>query len=278
MPFNATRHYENFPVGSLLLPARLREPIGAVYAFARSADDLADEGDATAAERLAALHQFGAELDRIGAGQTPTVPLFVRVANAVRAWSLPLTLFHDLLDAFSQDVTQSRYADLPQLLDYSRRSANPIGRLLLHLFGQATPQHLIWSDSICSALQLINFWQDIAIDWAKGRVYLPQSDLAAFGVTEAHIAAAQVDARWQRLMAFEVDRTRAMLESGAPLGTALPGRFGLEIRTVLGGGARILRKIAAVNGDVFRYRPVLGRRDWISMLCTALLARPLSSR
>jgi squalene synthase HpnC len=263
-------HYENFPVASLLIPAPMRPPIEAIYAFARGADDIADEGDAPDAERLAGLAGYSRALDDIEAGGLPAGAPFHRLGLAVREYDLPVGLLRDLLDAFTQDVTTKRYADFPTLLDYCRRSANPIGRLLLHLFGRTDAQCLQWSDSICTSLQLINFWQDVGVDWGKGRVYLPREDLERFGVSEDDIASERNDAAWQGLMAFECDRARAMLMSGAPLGRALPGRLGLEIRAVVGGGARILDKIDAVRGDVFRHRPILGRRDWLRILARAV--------
>src|SRR5574343_1457192 len=183
-------HYENFPVASLLVPSGLRRPIEAIYRFARSADDIADEGDASAAERLAGLAASRAELDCIEAGTPARTPLFADLARVIAAHALPVQLFRDLLDAFAQDVVKKRYADYPELLDYCRRSANPVGRLVLHLFGRIGAAQLEQSDGICTALQLINFWQDVAIDWQKGRVYLPQDDLARFRISETQIAAA----------------------------------------------------------------------------------------
>ena len=261
-------HYENFPVASWLVPARLREPIEAIYAFARSADDLADEGPASPSERLAALDGYLRQLDRIEAGERPGEPLFARLADAVRAWRLPVPLLRDLVDAFRQDVTRRRYATYAELLDYSRRSANPIGRLVLHVMGErfVSAAHFAQSDAICSALQFINFWQDVGVDWAKGRLYVPQEDLARFGVTEPQIAEGRADDRWASLMRFECERSRALLGSGAPLAARLPGRLGLEIRATVHGGAAILDKIDAVSGDVFRKRPALGALDWIRIL------------
>jgi phytoene synthase len=263
-------HYENFPVASVLLPAALRDPVTVIYRFARSADDIADEGDSPASERLARLDEYRAELRRIESGEPSRVPLFSDVARIAHAYALPLTLFHDLLDAFSQDVVKHRYANFAEILDYCRRSANPVGRMLLHLFGAATPVNLHDSDSICSGLQLVNFWQDVAIDYAKSRVYLPQDEMARFGVTEAHIAEGRCDAAWRELMAFQVERARAMLESGAPLGRRLGGRIGLEIRATVRGGLRILEKLAAARGDAFRRRPVLKWFDWPVVLARAV--------
>lgn len=267
-------HYENFPVASWLLPARLRAPIEAIYGFARGADDIADEGDASAAQRLEGLGRYGRALDAIERGETPAETPFAGLAAAVRAHGLPIALLRDLLDAFAQDVTRQRYRTYGELLDYSRRSANPIGRLVLHCMGSnQDPDFLRHSDAICSALQLTNFWQDVAVDWRKGRVYIPGEDMQRFGVDEEDIARARADERWRALMAFECDRTRALLVSGWPLARALPGRLGLEIRATVHGSATILDKIDAVGGDVFRHRPTLGKWDWARMVTTALSKR-----
>ncbi len=263
-------HYENFPVASLLLPKKLRRPIEAIYRFARSADDIADEGDASDEERLQGLDAYHHELERIAQGRLPTRPDFEELLSVVTEWQLPLSLFHDLLDAFAQDVRQKRYADYAQLLDYCRRSANPVGRLLVHLVNRASEENLYRSDCICTALQLINFWQDIAIDWQKNRVYLPQDELAQFHVDEAQIAEGRWDADWAALLDFQIDRTRALMLEGAPLVHALPGRMGWEIRFTVQGGLRILERIRAVRGDVFRQRPQLGTPDWLRMAARTL--------
>jgi squalene synthase HpnC len=271
-------HYENFPVASWLLPARLRAPIEAIYAFARGADDLADEGELTPEERLRGLERYRRALDEIEAGATPEEAPFRRLAGAVREYALPIALLRDLLDAFSQDVTTTRYATYAQLLDYSRRSANPIGRLVLHCFektGSVAAFSREHSDAICSALQFINFWQDVAVDWRKDRVYIPLEDMARFHVGEEHIARSLADERWRELMAFESARSRSLLISGWPLAVALPGRLGLEIRATIHGGAAILAKIDASRGDVFRHRPVLGKGDWSRIIArTALGTHP----
>jgi len=263
-------HYENFPVASLLLPARCRYPVEVIYRFARSADDFADEGDDPPQVRLEKLGAYGAELDRLARGEPPRMPLFDDVARIVREHGLPLQLFHDLLDAFSQDVIKTRYADFAEVLDYCRRSANPVGRLLLHLFRRTGERNLAWSDSICSALQLVNFWQDAEIDYAKNRVYLPQDEMARFGVTEAHLAERRCDARWRGLITFQVERARAMLLHGWPLGRELPGRMGLEIRATVRGGLRILDKLQSAGCDMFRHRPVLRWFDWPLIMAKAL--------
>ena len=255
-------HYENFPVASLLVPASLRRPIEVIYRFARSADDIADEGDTTSEERLAALGVYQTELDLIEAGSPAQSALFVDVAQVISAHALPIQLFRDLLDAFAQDVVKKRYADYPELLDYCRRSANPVGRLVLHLFGRTEAIHLAQSDCICSALQLINFWQDVAVDWQKERIYLPQTDLPRFKISEADIADSRWSANWAALMDFEIDRARDLMLQGAPLVHALPGRLGWEIRLTIQGGLRILERLRRVRGDVFNRRPMLGKWDW----------------
>lgn len=269
----AVDHYENFPVASVLLPADLRRPVALIYRFAREADDFADEGDDAPAVRLANLERFRTAIRNIEAGANPGIDWFSELAQMIRARSLPIAPFLDLLSAFSQDVTKARYRDYPEVLDYCRRSADPVGRLLLALYDAAEPRHLAWSDAICSALQLINFLQDVAIDWRKDRVYLPQDEMARFGVSEAHIAKEDAGPAWQAFMAFQVERTRALLYSGAPLGRALKGRIGLEMRMIIAGGARILEKIERVQGDVFRHRPVLKTLDWPIMLARAIVAR-----
>ena len=256
-------HFENFPVASLLLPRRLRRPIEVIYRFARSADDIADEGDATPEERLTGLATFRAELDRIEAGTVPQMPLFVALADVVRLHALPLQPFRDLLDAFAQDLVKKRYADYPELLDYCRRSANPVGRLVLHLFGRTEPEHLAQSDAICTALQLINFWQDVAVDWQKDRVYLPQTELQRFRVGEADIAAGRWSANWAALIDSQNDRARDLLVQGVPVVHALPGRLGWEIRLTVQGGLRILEHLRRVRGDIFAHRPTLGKWDWL---------------
>jgi phytoene synthase len=259
-------HYENFPVASILMPRRLRKPVAAIYHFSRAADDIADEGELPNEERLQQLDAFRAELDRIGNDETPTTPLFQNLAAEIRQHALPLIPHYDLLDAFSQDVVKKRYGTYAELLDYCRRSANPIGCLLLHLYGEATPVNLSYSDAICSSLQLINFWQDVAKDYAIGRIYLPLDEMARFDVSETQIKQGICDEKFQKLMKFQVDRARTLMLQGAPLGSILSGRIGLEMRMIIAGGLRILDKLEAVDYDMFRSRPVLRPLDWVIML------------
>jgi phytoene synthase len=264
-------HYENFPVASLLLPARLREPVTAIYGFARSADDIADEGALSDQARLGGLDRYRAELDAIEAGRPTQNSIFLRLRPVITQHQLPLSLFRDLLGAFSQDVVKKRYADFGELMDYCRRSADPIGRLLLHLYGVDNPKSQSLADGVCSSLQLINHWQDIAIDWQKGRVYLPQDELARFGITEAQIAEGRWDAAWAAMMDFQIDRARAMMASGSPLVHELPGRIGFELRLIVASGFRMLDKLQRVRGDVFCRRPVITKRDWPGILLHAVL-------
>ena len=263
-------HYENFPVASFLLPRRLVPAVEAIYAFARSADDLADEGDATPAERLAALHAYEEALGRIAREEAPSDPMFERLAAVIAKFQLPLQPFHDLLSAFKQDVETTRYASYEEVLDYCARSANPVGLLMLHLYGAATEENVRDSDAICSALQLINFLQDVAIDQQKERIYLPMEDLSRFAVSPAAFGRPEAHGKWSALMRFEVARTRALMLSGAPLALRLRGRIGWELRLVVQGGLRILECIEAVNYDVFRRRPKLEKRDWLIIFWRAL--------
>lgn len=266
-------HYENFPVASILMPRRLVPAVEAIYAFARGADDVADEGDATPAERLAGLAEYAAALDAIERGDTPARPVFARLATVAREFDLPLQPLRDLLSAFRQDVVTTRYPDYAALLDYCRRSADPVGHLMLALYGAVDERNLADSHAICSALQLINFWQDVAIDIAKGdagRIYLPLEDLARFGVGEHDLRSGADTPAWRALMAFEVERARALMLQGAPLARRLPGRIGWELRLIVQGSLRILERIEHAGYDVFRRRPKLGKLDYLVMLARAV--------
>jgi squalene synthase HpnC len=259
-------HYENFPVASILLPSRLRPAVEAIYAFARSADDLADEGDATPEQRLAALNAYEAALARIAQGASDHQPMFERLAQVVREYQLPMRPLYDLLSAFKQDVVVSRYQTYDALLDYCARSANPVGVMMLHLYGAADEENIRDSDAICTALQLINFLQDVAIDLHKERIYIPLEDLNRYAISPAALDHASARPRWRSLMKFEVDRARALMLSGAPLALRLKGRIGFELRMVVQGGLRILDAIEAAEYDVFLHRPKLTRRDYIGIV------------
>lgn len=267
---HARTHYENFPVASVLLPKHLRAPVALIYSFARQADDFADEGDWSQAQRLAMLDNFRQQLREIEAYIQPDSDFFKALGHSIKFHGLPLTPFFDLLDAFSQDVVKSRYANFGEVMDYCRRSANPVGRLLLHLYGAATPRNIGMADAICSALQIINFLQDITIDLAKDRIYMPQDELQRFQLCEADIAKGICTPQWSRFMIFQITRARNLLQSGAPLGLVLPGRIGLEMRLIIAGGERILKKMHVSQGDIFQQRPVLGYADWAYMLYRGL--------
>jgi len=268
-------HYENFPVASRLVPAGLRPAVIAVYRFARTADDLADEGDAPPDARLAALDTFGHALDAIERGESPALAPFPALAEAIRSHALPLEPFRALLSAFRQDVTTTRYATRDDLHAYCRRSADPVGRIMLALFRVDGAANLRASDAICTGLQLANFWQDVAIDAGKGRIYVPQEDLRRFGVREQDLLAGRPGSGWTALMAYETARTREHFVAGRQLLAALPWRLRLEIGAVIAGGSRILDRIDAVRGDVFGRRPTLGALDWTAVaLRTLLPARP----
>ncbi len=269
----ANHHYENFPVASIFLPQYLREPIGLIYHFARQADDFADEGDLTIEDRLALLNGFRDELNLLHAYIKPQTAFFTTLGHMIKAKKLPFEPFYDLLDAFSQDVTKTRYANYNEVIDYCKRSANPIGRLLLHLYGKSTPSNIQLSDNICTALQIINFLQDIAIDYKKNdgkqRIYMCQDEMLAFGVSEQQIALELADKRWQQFMQFNLQRVSTLLQAGKPLGCILTGRIGFEMRMIIAGGKRIIHKLSKVNGDIFKQRPTLNKWDWLVILIKA---------
>lgn len=261
-------HYENFPVASWLCPPRLRQPIAAIYGFARTADDLADEGDASPAERLADLAAYRADLWAAASGGAASAcwpQVFGPLANAIRDFALPVPLLADLLDAFVQDTQKSRdgagYADWAELLDYCRRSANPVGRLLLHLYGVADEESLVQSDRICTALQVINFWQDLGTDIPRGRFYLPHDRMAFRGVTQADLLALRHTPAVRELVAEGVTWARITMQHGAPLVKKVPGRAGWELRLVVQGGLRILQKIQALDYATLQHRPTIGKAD-----------------
>lgn len=267
----ARHHYENFPVASWVLPQSIRPAVAAIYAFARTADDIADEGDAPIPERLADLDALGAELDLIEAGRTPRVPRAAALADTIRAHHLPLEPFRALLSAFREDARGPDFANAGDLMDYCRRSANPIGRLLLILFRADEPTSRGQSDAICTALQLINFAQDLVRDTARGRIYLPRDEMARFGVTTAQLENQLETPGLQALMQHQTQRANRLLLAGAPLGHRLKGRPGLELRLIVLGGSRILRRISR-SDSVFE-RPALRANDWAYMAVRAVLPR-----
>ncbi|MEK9804355.1 MAG: squalene synthase HpnC [Curvibacter sp.] len=271
------QHYENFPVASWLCPPRLRPPIAALYHFARTADDMADEGDAPAAQRLDDLAAYRADLQATAQGLAHSgrwAQVFGPLAPVLQAFRLPLPLLNDLLDAFAQDVRKTRdaegYADRAELLDYCRRSANPVGRLLLHLYGVQDATALRQSDAICSALQLINFWQDLSRDVPRGRHYLNDADCAAHGVSRADVLTLRPTPALRALIADQVHWARDLMLDGAPLVHRVPGRAGWELRLVVQGGLRILEQIEALGHDTLQHRPTVGAADAPRLLWRAL--------
>jgi squalene synthase HpnC len=290
-PAVAGSHYENFPVASWLCPPRLRAPIAAIYGFARTADDIADEGDATPDERLEQLAAFRTDLAAAASGQPASAQwpdVFRPLADAIARFKLPESLLADLLSAFSQDIRKTRdagdYADRAELLDYCARSANPVGRLLLHLYGIDDAASLTQSDAICSALQLINFWQDLGTDLPRGRFYLPLVDCARHGLSRDDFLAfrplgeAAPPPAALTLVAAEVAWARALMQSGAPLVHRIPGRAGWELRLVVQGGLAILDKIEARHFDSFSHRPTVGAADLPRMAWKALRMQRQSRR
>jgi len=276
-PAVSVEHYENFPVASWLCPPALRPAVRAIYWFARTADDIADEGDATAAARQEALAAYRDELARAAAGQPVSARwrgVFEPLAMAIRVHALPPALLAALLDAFEEDTRHAGYADRAALLHYCSRSANPVGRLLLHLHGLDDPELQRRSDSVCSALQLVNFWQDLSVDLPRGRDYVPRSDAAAHGTTSALcLRAPHADAS-RALVRDLCAWARELMLAGAPIAPAVPGRVGWELRLVVQGGLRILAKIEAMNFASFARRPRLHAVDHLLIGLRALTMRP----
>lgn len=269
----AQSHYENFPVASRLLPKHLRLPIAVIYAFARRADDFSDEGDLTNDERITALTDFGNKLDQLEHGQFVDDFTFIALADVIEQHQLPFSLFHDLLTAFKMDVTKTRYANFGEVMGYCRYSANPVGRLLLHLNKANTPQNLGYSDAVCSALQLINFLQDISQDLKENdRIYLPQDEMERYGVSEDDLLNKNTNSASRKLIEFQIRRTLKLMQAGAPLGKVLKGRMGLELRMTIMGGTRILYKLNQQYENVFS-RPRLSKWDIGWVICKAIRAK-----
>lgn len=258
-------HYENFPVASLIVPARLRPALRAIYAFSRMADDFADE-PRFAGERLQRLDEWGRWLEE----DHPTHPVFVALQDARHRHGLPLECFTDLLSAFRQDSVKNRYADFNEVLDYCRRSANPVGRLVLHLFGVAGAENVALSDNICTALQLTNFWQDTAVDAKRDRIYLPADERARFGVSDAELQNGGVGGDFVGLMRLEIERTSRFFHAGHELGLRLRGRIGAEIRLTWLTGRLILEKTRQAGTNIPRDRPTLKKRDILKLLPPSL--------
>jgi squalene synthase HpnC len=262
----ARDHYENFPVASRLLPRALRPHIAAIYAFARTADDYADEPGRTTDERLALLEDWHAQLH-----QPPRTDIFIALHATREQFDLPIELFEDLLSAFRQDVVTARYDTWAQVLDYCRRSANPVGRLVLRLAGYRDVALDGHSDAVCTALQLTNFWQDLAIDWRRGRLYVPAEEWQARGADPADLDRDRLSPAWRETLANATSRTRDLFTAGRPIGDEVSGRLRLELRATWHGGMRILQRLEAAEFDVFRCRPTLGGADAIVVAWRTLI-------
>jgi phytoene synthase len=269
---DARVHYENFPVASLLLPGRMRPHVAAVYSFARAADDIADEGRRSPADRhalldgwLRRLRQAAASTD-VGPSAAPgepanTVEIFLALGASIRAIGLPVSWLEDLISAFRQDITTIRYASWPDLFDYCRRSANPVGRLVLRVAGARDGALDAASDAVCTALQLTNFWQDLKIDFERGRIYLPADERTAHGAREEDLRAALLTPEWRRALAAAVSRTRELFDAGRPVCDGVGGRLAWELRATWLGGIRILDKLERAGFDSVRTRPTLRMMD-----------------
>ena len=272
----ADRHYENFPTASLVLPAGVRPAVAAIYAFARTADDFADEPE-FAGRRLQLLAHWRELLNEAAAGR-PEGEVFTALHRAIEEHDLPVVELDKLIQAFEQDCVTPRYETHEQVLDYCTRSANPVGRLVLAVHGIEDAASISWSDAICTGLQLTNFWQDVGIDLDKDRVYLPLQDLARFGVSEQELFGKTATPAFRALLAFETARTREIFAEGRPLVEGAKGRLGLWLRLVWAGGHGILDRIERVGHDVFTRRPKLSKLDWLALLPAALLGRAASAR
>jgi len=277
----ARKHYENFPVGSLLVPGGRRKHFYSVYAFARTADDFADEGyeagELTEARRLAALDDWERKLEDCYRGRADH-PIFIALAETVTDLRLPIQLFRDLLSAFKQDVVKRRYADFDEILDYCARSANPVGRLILLLFDYHEERLRELSDCVCTALQLANFWQDVEVDMRKDRIYLPQDEMARFGVSEDDLREKRFSERYAALLRFQVGRTWELFNRGKPLPNLVSGRLAIELRLTWLGGTRILERIEKMGYDTLNARPRISTADKVALLVKALRRPKIENR
>ncbi len=269
----AQSHYENFPVASRLLPARQRPHVAAVYAFARTADDYADEPGREPAERLRLLADWRKQLH-----SRSVEPIFLALHDTIARFNLPVQLFDDLIDAFMQDVTTSRYATWAEVFDYCRRSANPVGRLVLRLHDYQDERLDRASDAVCTALQLTNFWQDLAVDWSRGRLYVPEETWRAHDADPQMLDRGAITPPWQLALGDSVKRTRGLFAEGRAVCSGVHGRLRYELRATWLGGTRILSRLERSGFDVFTTRPALGIADAIVIACGTLLWRetPLS--
>ena len=268
----AETHYENFPVGSFLLPKEFREPIRLVYAFARVADDIADEGNDSKETRLQRLDEWEGEFRRMLAGDT-RISFFQELEETANKYEIPSSLFFELIEAFRMDAGGRDYSTFEDLLFYCRHSANPVGRILLHILNCANDETGKFSDTICTALQLTNFWQDLSIDIKRNRVYIPHEDFERFGLTADDLKSDVGTDAIRPLLKFQVERTKKLFLGGRPLFRLIDKRFALELRLTYHGGMRMLEKVEHLAYDTLHHRPVLSRFDWALIVIRSLLVR-----
>jgi squalene synthase HpnC len=264
-------HYENFPVGSILIPRRLRKHVAAVYAFARTADDFADEAE-FARQRMALLNNWLQATTDISTKEVDH-PVFIALSDTIERFNIPIQLFKDLIFAFKMDVDKKTYADFDEVLFYCQHSANPVGRIILNLFGYTDEETMQLSDHICTALQLANFWQDVAVDLEKPRIYLPQDEIEKFNYSEILLSQKVFNSAYADLMKFQVDRTQQLFDQGKALIPKLAGRLKYEIKFTWLGGVCILKKIQALNYNTIANRPVVSKMDWFGLGLKGLLGK-----
>lgn len=263
----AKSHYENFPVASLAIPKRLRPHVAAIYAFARTADDFADEAQFEGV-RMERLNEWEEKLHQCVNGADD--PVFMALADTIQRFQLPIQLFQDLITAFKMDVVQNRYATFEELRFYCQHSANPVGRLILHLFGYVHEEWFHWSDFICTALQLVNFWQDVSVDLNKDRIYIPNEDMVRHGISEGSLFAHELSGRMRHLMEFQIHRTQTLFDEGRELTRQVPNmRLRLELKLTWHGGVAILKKIEKNKYEPFT-RPIIGWADKVKIIGKSL--------
>jgi len=265
-------HYENFPVASFFLPRDKRKYVAAIYAFARTADDFADEPGMTPAERIEAINDWDEQL-LLSRNVSPRHPVFIALSKTIERFEIPVELLRNLLQAFRSDVTTNRYETFEQVLQYCQYSANPVGRLVLLLFNYRSEELMAYSDSICTALQLANFWQDLSVDLQKNRVYLPQEDFRRFRYAEEKLLAREYNNEFRNLMAFQVKRTEELFRKGKPLLSEVGKDLALELRLTWNGGMRILQKVAELKYNTLTRRPMLTGFDKAVVLVSSIIQR-----
>ncbi len=263
-------HYENFPVASFLIPKHLRKHVAVIYKFARTADDIADEGDLTVEQRLEKLDEYENML-RQTLASVPVNPFWAALKNTVTEFNLSSKYLFDLLSAFKQDVIQNRYSDFDELLDYCSRSANPVGRLILELWQIENEKAKYYSDKICTALQLTNFYQDVSVDLKKGRIYIPLDELNRFGISENDFFKSVINDKFKKLMIYQIDRTEKLFNEGEGIFDYLSGMLKYEIAWTVLGGKKILYKIKKNDYNVLKKRPALHKFDFIGLFFKAFV-------